>query len=126
MRAPCRRLVEAVRDGELRATTTPEVIQEFAHVRGRRRSRHDAADLAADFARLLAPLIVIDDEDLHAGLLQFRDHKRLGAFDAVLVAAGLRHEATAFVSADRAFATVDELPHVDPAADDLPTRLGLA
>ena len=43
LRQPCRQLVEAVRDAHLRATTTTEVIQEFAHVRSRRRPRHDAA-----------------------------------------------------------------------------------
>jgi uncharacterized protein len=125
LRRPCRRLVEAVRDAQVRATTTAAVIQEFAHVRSRRRSRDDAADLASDFARLLAPLVVIDEEDLRAGLRLFRDHERIGAFDAVLAAAGLRREVTALVSADRAFAGVDDLPYLDPATDDFASRLGL-
>jgi hypothetical protein len=68
LRAPCRELVAAMRDGRLRATTTPEVIQEFAQVRSRRRPRADAVSLAVDFAHLLAPLLIVDQDDLHAGL----------------------------------------------------------
>jgi uncharacterized protein len=45
LRDPCRRLVDAVADGSLAATTTVEVIQELVHVRPRRRGRPDAARL---------------------------------------------------------------------------------
>jgi uncharacterized protein len=119
LRQPCRELVGALRDGQLRATTTPEVIQEFAHVRGRRRPRDDAAALARDFAILLAPLMPVDDEDLAAGLSLFAEAGELGAFDAVLAAASRRRGARALVSADRAFEEVRDLRHVDPGAPDL-------
>lgn len=115
LREPCREIVTAVRDGVVRATTTPEVVQEFAHVRGRRRDRSDAAALASDFALLLSPLIVVDDQDLREGLALYPDHDALGAFDVVLAAAAIRRDVAALVSADRAFATIDALPYVDPA-----------
>jgi predicted nucleic acid-binding protein len=54
-REPCRRIVVAASRGELDASTTVEVLQEFVHVRGRRRSRAEAADRAAAYADLLAP-----------------------------------------------------------------------
>lgn len=119
LRQPCRGLVAALRDGRLRATTTPEVIQEFAHVRARRRARLDAAELAADFAQLLAPLIVVDEDDLMEGLPLFARHDQLGSFDAVLAAAGLRRGVRALVSADQGFGAVDGLPYVDPHDPDL-------
>jgi predicted nucleic acid-binding protein len=125
LRRPCQQLVEAVRDARVSATTTVEAVQEFAHVRSRRRPRHDATDLAADYASLLRPLLVIDDEDLRAGLRLFRESEVLGAFDAVLAAAALRRDVTALVSADRAFDHVDDLPYADPADGDLAGRLGL-
>jgi predicted nucleic acid-binding protein len=50
LRAPSRGLVELVRDGSVLATTTLEVIQEFAHARARRRPRADAAARAREFA----------------------------------------------------------------------------
>ena len=120
LRQPCRELVAALRDRRVRATTTPEVIQEFAHVRSRH-GRLDAGDLANDFARLMAPLIVVGEDDLRAGLSLFAEHDRLEAFDAVLAAAGLRRGAVALVSADRAFAAVGQLPYVDPANQDFLT-----
>src|SRR5207247_2550780 len=65
---PRRRLLQAVAAGDVHATTTYEVIQEFAHVRARRRGRSEAGRLARSFAQLLAPLLVIGDGDLDLGL----------------------------------------------------------
>lgn len=45
LRDPCRDLVAAIADERIAATTTAEVIQEFVHVRARRRDRSDAAAL---------------------------------------------------------------------------------
>jgi len=125
LREPCRAVIGAVRDGALAATTTVEVIQELAQVRARRRGRADGARLAQDYAVLLAPLLVVDDANLRAGLDLFEHHDELGAFDAVLAAAAMRNDAAGLVSADQAFARVDGLTHVDPASADLLTRLGV-
>lgn len=114
LREPCRALVAALRDGSVRATTTPEVIQEFTHIRGRRRSLQDATALAGDFQQLLRPLMVVDDDDLRDGLALYASHDRLGTFDAVLAATTVRRGARALVSADQGFAEVDALPYVDP------------
>jgi predicted nucleic acid-binding protein len=114
LREPCRELIAAIADGRLGATTTPEAIQELAHVRARRRGRTDAAILARDYAALLAPLITVDGEDLTRGLELFERHEALGAFDAVLAAAAIAREAVALVSADRAFASIPGLRHLAP------------
>ena len=117
LRGPCRELIAAIAGGRLEATTTPEVIQEFAHVRARRRDRADAAALASSFAELLSPLMVIGRDQLDAGLLMFRSTSGLGAFDAVLAASAIAADTAALVSADRAFALVDGLDHVFPDAE---------
>jgi predicted nucleic acid-binding protein len=114
LRDPCRLLVAAVADGTLEATTTVEVIQEFAHVRACRRGRPEATRLSNDYAELLAPLITVTAEDLKAGLAVFESHERLGAFDAVLVASASARGATALVSADTAFASAGDVNHVIP------------
>lgn len=114
--AACRELVTLIGEGAVAATTTVGVIREFTHVRARRRDRHDAADLARRFATLLQPLLTLEDRDLARGLELFVGHDRLGAFDGVLAAATLRVDAS-LVSADRAFAGVPSLRHLDPAAD---------
>jgi predicted nucleic acid-binding protein len=115
-------LVAAIADGRLVATTTAEVIQEFAHVRAQRRGRADAARLAGDYAELLAPLIDVTAEDLRAGLGLFERAESLGAFDAVLAAVAIG-STSALVSADAAFAAVMELTHVVPDAGGLRSLL---
>ncbi|MBJ7470647.1 MAG: type II toxin-antitoxin system VapC family toxin [Solirubrobacteraceae bacterium] len=126
LRAPCQELVRAIADGEITATTTVEVIQEFAHVRARRRDRADAALHAADFADLLSPLIEVRESTLRAGLRRFADARQVGAFDAVLAsaAADASHaEVGTVVSADRAFAELPGIRHVFPDADGIAALL---
>lgn len=113
-KAPCRTLVRAIADGDVAATTTVEVIQEFTHVRARRRDRKDATELARDYIELLSPLLVVEEPDLREGLRLYVDGTRIGAFDAVLAAAAHATGAAALVSADSAFSTVDGIRHVVP------------
>jgi len=67
LREPCRRLIAAQGDGRVDAATTVEVIQEFAHVRTRRRSRTDAVALARSYKTALT-LLVTQVEDLDLAL----------------------------------------------------------
>lgn len=113
-REPCRRLVAAAESGALEATTTVEVIQEFAHVRARRRDRTDAAELARAYAELLSPLLVVEERDLIEGLRLFERYPRLGSFDAVLAATAYHAGAAALVSADAAYGSVARLNHIVP------------
>ena len=126
LRDPCQALLRAVATGELRASTTVEVIQEFAHLRARRRPRTDAAIHAADYVDLLSPLVLVDEAGLRGGLRLFSDHGDVGAFDAVLAAAAgavaLGGSGTV-VSADRRFAQLPDLTHVFPDADGVAALL---
>jgi len=97
------------------ATTTVEVIQEFAHVRARRRTRADAVALALAFGEAF-PLLSANGDDLQVGLSLFERYQERGAFDAVLVAVALGSRAEALVSADQAFRTAGHLLRwIDPA-----------
>ncbi len=113
LRDPCRELISAIAAGKLRATTTVEVLQEFTHVRARRRGREDGARLARDYLDVLSPLLLVGEDDLREGLRLYARGERIGAFDAVLAAAASRSSAVAIVSADAAFAEAD-VPHVVP------------
>ena len=115
LRAPCRGLIELARDGVVRLTTTVEVIQEFAHVRSRRRPRQDVADIARVYAIGLAPLVSPAAEELLDGLWLFARSPGLGPFDAVLAATAQRRGWT-LASADRTFAGVEGLSLLDPAS----------
>jgi uncharacterized protein len=116
LRGPCRDLVAAIAGGAVEATTSVEAIQEFVHVRARRRGREDAAALGRDYAELLSPLLAVEREHLQQGLALFERMESLGAFDAVLTAAATAAGATALVSADKGFAEVPALPHTFPDA----------
>lgn len=114
---PCLRLLDRVRRRSVAATTTVEVVQEFAHVRSQRRSPEDAAGLARDLARLLAPLLALTDADLVDGLRIFERQPALGCFDSILAAACLNRSAQ-LVSADKAFAGVPGLARVAPGTPE--------
>jgi len=123
LREPCRNLLVAHAEGRVEVTTTVEVIQEFAHVRARRRSRADAGALARHFAEAFR-LFVTRPEDLAAGLALFEQHATLGALDSVLAGGALNQGAEALVSADRAFAEVVGLLWIDPATRALDRLIG--
>ncbi|MGH7884010.1 MAG: type II toxin-antitoxin system VapC family toxin [Candidatus Dormibacteraceae bacterium] len=116
LRGPCQKLVAAITEHEIEATTTVEVIQEFVHVRARRRGRAEAVSLGFDYAELLSPLLIINHDHLQRGLLLFERTPGLGAFDAILAEAAKFENAAALVSADAAFAGVPDLHHVTPDA----------
>jgi predicted nucleic acid-binding protein len=123
LREPCRRLLTAHGEGRIEATTTIEVIQEFARIRARRRTRTDAVSLARQYLSAFA-LLAATADDLGRGLTLFERHPALGAFDAVLAAVALDRGAEALVSADRAFASVPNLRWVDPATPALGRLVG--
>lgn len=123
-RQPCRQIIDLIGDGTLSATTTPEAIQEFAHVHGRRRPRSQARVAAHDFTELLAPLRCSEEEHLVDGLELWTRHESLGAFDAVLAAVALDSKYVTLVSADKAFAHVPGLHHVLPDADGIRDLVG--
>lgn len=123
LRDPCLQLVDAIAEGQIEATTTVEVIQEFVQVRSRRRDRSDAAALGRDYAELLSPLLSPSAQDLYDGLALYERSRGIGAFDAVLVAAAARAGISTLVSADTAFAGVSQVAHVVPDATGLRTLL---
>lgn len=118
LRSPARDLLGLARDGLVRATTTVEVIQEFAHVRARRRGRDEAAARAKDYAVGLSPLTLPDQDDLLEGLELFARFEVLGPFDAVLAATSLRRD-WAVASADRAFGSIVGLRWLDLGSSSL-------
>jgi predicted nucleic acid-binding protein len=123
LRGPCRELIGAIAAGTIQATTSVETIQEFVHVRARRRDREDAAGLGRDYAELLSPLLPVDRGSLREGLALFERVKGLGAFDAVLAAAAISAGAEALVSADNGFGDVPNLAYVSPDVAGVATLL---
>ncbi|WP_333908534.1 type II toxin-antitoxin system VapC family toxin [Solicola gregarius] len=120
----CLEVLDHVSTNRVQATTTPEAIQEFAHVHARRRPRHDAMTLANRFAQLLGPLRCSEEEHLSDGLEFWTRYESLGAFDAVLAAVALDSKYATLVSADKAFSQIPGLHHVLPDDDGIADLVG--
>ncbi len=112
-RDPCRDLVGAIAEERIEASTTPEVIQEFVHIRSRRRDRQDAASLGRSHRNLLTPLISVTEKHLLRGIELFETSAFLGALDSVLAAVAIDLNLT-LISADAAFSAVTGLDHIVP------------
>jgi len=121
---PARLVLRDVQAGRLDAVTSAEVIQEFAHVRARRRDVVEAAALAGDYVELLSPLLVVAREQLDRGLSLFASVAGIGAFDAILAAAALTADATTLVSADRGFGRIEGFEHTFPDEQGISALLG--
>lgn len=108
--ASTRALLEVALRGAVAARTTSQVIMEFAHVRGRRRDRQDAASLARDFSDLLGPLETATPSDSSTALTLWQDNPQIGTFDALLIAVAVRTGAEFIVSEDAGLARVGIVP----------------
>jgi predicted nucleic acid-binding protein len=73
LREPCRRFLAAHASATIEATTTIEVLREFVHIRARRRTREDAAELTRSYVAAFDP-IATTLADLDAGLSLFEAH----------------------------------------------------
>ena len=109
-RASAQALIEAVLRGTITARTTSQVIMEFAHVRGRRRNRKDAASLARDFSDLLGPLEPTTAPDVSTAVTLWQENPQIGTFDALFLAVAVRTGAEAIVSEDAGLAGVGIVP----------------
>ena len=117
LRAPARRLVLAIEEGLLEATTSVLVIQEFTYVYARRRSVAEAVSLARNWTALLAPLVDVRSDDIDPALT-LAERASLKPSDALIATAALR-TGRSLVSADRDLAAVANLDVVYPDDDGI-------
>ena len=115
LREPAIRLLRDITAQQTQATTTPEVLQEYAHVRGKRLDRPSTLAQAERLAGLLAPLTVVGQQDVLAALRLWSSTLGIGAIDAVLASIALARD-WSIVSSDRGFGSIAGLKWVDLAA----------
>ena len=118
LRDPAQALLRSAGADRVSISTTPYVVQEFAHVYAARRPREQADRLARDVARATAPLVPALERDVPVALEMFTEHPNLDAFDCLLAAVVMR-EGAGLISADRGFSTVPGLRWIDLAALDV-------
>lgn len=115
LREPCRAIVRLARAGKLDGVASPDLIQEFVHLRARRTGdRVGACEMARDVA-LLCRFDDLTERDAIAALDLFVRHDRLTARDASFAAFALNRGVDAILSVDRDLDGIDGLTRVDPA-----------
>lgn len=113
---PAAEIVRGIDQATIRATTTPEVLQEFMHVRSRRRTRENAQAWVERYAAMLSPLVVVGEHTILRAAQVFAERPSIGAFDAVLVAVLLEADDLELVTADRGLLQLDDVPVIDLAS----------
>ena len=115
-RSSCRAIVEAIRDGEVDATTSVEVVQEIFHRFVSIGRPEVARELSTETLDLFAPVLPIT----HAVMRRVPDlvarYPTLDARDLVHVATCIHEGIGTIISADRGYDPVTEVRRVDPLA----------
>jgi predicted nucleic acid-binding protein len=115
MREPCLRILQLVRQGDLDAVTSAEVVQEVVHRFLSVKRPEYARQLATDVLDLFAPVLPITHVLMRRVPELAGKYPSLQARDLVHVATCIHEGITDIVSPDRAFDTVTELRRIDPS-----------
>lgn len=110
----CARIVLAVANGEVKAVTDAEVIQEIAyrfHAIGR---RSEGLELAANFLDLMERVLSVTRDHAARSLELQQTYPFLPPRDAIHVAVMIGADVEQILTADRHFDRVREVTRVDP------------
>jgi len=115
LRVPCRRILDAVANGDLDAVTSVEVIQEVLHRFLAIRRPEMGVAMARQALDLFAPVLPIT----HGVMRRMPDlvarYPTLGARDLLHVATCLHEGIAEIITPDRGFDAVEGLRRIDPA-----------
>jgi hypothetical protein len=115
LRDPSLRILRLVREGDLDAVTSTEVVQEVAHRFLAIRRPEIASQLALDVLDLFAPVLPITHALMRRVPDLARKYPSLSARDLVHVATCIHEGISEIVSPDRAFDQVAEIRRIDPS-----------
>jgi predicted nucleic acid-binding protein len=121
-KAPCRRIVQAVAEGELAGETSVLTLQELVHQR-RRRGDGYAIDRGREVAAVCGALHPVDYAVSLDALRLVEEHPRLGTGDAFHAATALAHDLDVLISADADFDGVEGFRRVVPVAESVAALL---
>jgi uncharacterized protein len=114
LRAPCVRIIERVRDGEMEAVISAETIQEILHRFVAIRRPDLGAALARDALDLFAPVLPITHAVMDRMPALLERYPALATRELVHVATCLEHGISSIVSPDRGFDAVGEIGRLAP------------
>ena len=115
LRSPARTVLERIRTGVLKATTSTEVVQELVYVVGRAGRRGEAVRLGRSVLALFPDLLPVTAEVMPLALDLVERDPRTSPRDAVHVATMLDHGIRTIVSADQDFDRIEGIERIDLA-----------
>ena len=114
LRGPCGRILQAVAEGGIEATTNSEVVQEILHVL-RRKGRHADALLVARRVSLIFPdLLPVTQIDMVRTIDILSENASLPTRDALHAATMLGAGISQIASADQDFDRIGGIVRLDP------------
>ena len=108
------RILERIGSGDLRASTSTEVIQELLYVLTRRGNRGAGIALAREILDLMPDLLPVSKPDIALALLYMERYERLNVRDAVHLGTMLNNGIDSIITADRDFDEIEDVTRVDP------------
>lgn len=115
LREPSAHIIQLVRDGDLDAVISVEVVQEILHRFVAIRRPELGARIARDALDLFAPVLSITHGVMHRMPRLIESYPMLAARDLVHVATCLENSIDAIVSPDRGLDAVAEIRRIDLA-----------
>ncbi len=123
LRDPCRDILAAASAPSASVINADvEALQEILHVADRRGDRARGVAAVRSLREMFHEPVVLTGPDIDRAAALMDEYPCLSARDAIHAAVALNHEADAFVSADKAFQDIRELPWTDPI--EFAKRLG--
>ncbi|MEN6549070.1 MAG: type II toxin-antitoxin system VapC family toxin [Armatimonadia bacterium] len=119
---PCERILRAVRDGELLAVTSVEVLQEIMHFSLGRGRVEAGARIVRNLPKMVTDVLPVDSKDILEMVAILQAVPGLSTRDAVHAAVMKRHNLDRIITADRHFASIPDIVALDPR--DVAASLG--
>ena len=108
------RALEKVGSGDLKASTSTEVLQEILYVLTRRGERGAGIALTREILDLMPDPLPVTKPDVTLALLYMERYERLNVRDALHLGTMLNNGIGSILTADRHFDGIEDITRVDP------------
>lgn len=114
-KAPCIAILESIAQGELKAVTDVEVLQELLHRYTALGQRERAVEVCRLFLQVVPDVLTVTSEIIRRALELHHQFSQLQARDSLHTAVMLEYQITHIISADRHFDGIPGIVRVDPS-----------
>lgn len=113
-RKPCQGILRRVAEGDLKATTSSEVVQEILYVLSRRGFRDQAIALSRNITGVFPTMLEVGGREMSLACDLLESNPELPPRDAVHAATMITHEVLTIVTADPHFDRLARITRIAP------------